>query len=222
MGKGKLIVFEGTDGSGKATQTRLLYQRLKRDGLDCRRLNFPRYGEPSCGPVELYLRGELGEKPGDVNGYAASTFFAVDRFCSYRQDWGGYYEKGGLLLSDRYTTSNAVHQAAKLPREQRKAFLDWLFGFEYGLLGLPEPAAVFYLDVPAELAGKLLSERQAATRAAADIHERDAGYLEACQESGSQLVSDYGWQRVECARDGAMRPVEDIHEELYRRVKELL
>ncbi len=219
---GKLIVFEGTDGSGKATQSQLLFERLGREGADCRKLDFPRYGEPSCAAVELYLHGALGSRPGDVNAYAASTFYAVDRYCSYKQDWGGYYERGGVLIADRYTTSNAVHQASKLPKGERKAFLDWLFSFEYGLLGLPEPTAVFYLDVPTELSERMLRAREAAGHTSADIHEKDGAYLRACREAGEQLVADYGWQYVDCSRGGEMRSIEDIHEEIYRRAKALL
>lgn len=219
---GKLIVFEGTDGSGKATQSQLLLERLQREGTDCRKLDFPRYGEPSCAAVELYLYGALGDKPGDVNAYAASTFYAVDRYCSYKQDWGGYYRGGGVLIADRYTTSNAVHQASKLPKAERKAFLDWLFGFEYGLLELPEPTAVFYLDVPTELTERMMRRREAETNTGADIHERDEAYLRACREAGEQLVADYGWLYVDCSRDGEMRSIEDIHNEIYRRAKELL
>ena len=219
---GKLIVFEGTDGSGKATQSRLLAGRLLREGTECRKLDFPRYGEPSCAAVELYLRGALGGKPDDVNAYAASTFFAVDRYCSYKQDWGAYYSRGGVLISDRYTTSNAVHQASKLPRAERGAFLDWLFGFEYGLLGLPEPTAVFYLDVPTELTERMMRAREAERHTSADIHERDEDYLRACRETGEQLVGGYGWRRVDCSRGGEMRSVEDIHEEIWARARELL
>ena len=117
---GKLIVFEGTDGSGKATQSKLLFERLQREGVDCRKLNFPRYGEKSAALVELYLGGAFGTHPSDVNAYAASTFYSVDRYASYKQDWGKYYEAGGLLIADRYTTSNAVHQAGKLPDGERR------------------------------------------------------------------------------------------------------
>ncbi len=219
---GKLIVFEGTDGSGKATQSKLLYERLLREGTDCRKLDFPRYGEPSCAAVELYLRGALGEKPGDVNAYAASTFFSVDRYCSYKQDWGEYYERGGVLIADRYTTSNAVHQASKLPRAERKAFLDWLFGFEYGLLGLPAPTAVFYLDVPTALSERMMRAREAANHTSADIHERDEDYLRDCRETGEQLVADYGWQYVDCSRGGEMRSIEDIHAEIWTRTSDFL
>ncbi len=219
---GKLIVFEGTDGSGKATQSQLLLERLLREGVECRKIDFPRYGEPSAAPIELYLSGALGEKPGDVNGYAASTLFAVDRYCSYRQDWGGFYEAGGVLVADRYTTSNAVHQASKLAAAERGAFLDWLFGFEYGLLGLPKPDVVFYLDVPTELTERMLRRREAESHTAADIHERDEAYLRACREAGGQLVAEYGWQRVDCSRGGEMRGVGDIHEEIFERVRALL
>ncbi len=219
---GRLIVLEGTDGSGKATQSKLLLERLQKEGVDCLPLTFPRYGEPSCAPVELYLSGKLGARPGDVNAYAASSFYAVDRYCSYKQSWGGFYERGGVLIADRYTTSNAVHQASKLPRAERKAFLDWLFGYEYGLLGLPEPTAVFYLDVPIELTERMMRRREAETGGAADIHERDEAYLRACRETGEQLVADYGWQYVDCSRDGSMRRVEDIHEEIYKRARALL
>ena len=137
--KGKLIVFEGTDGSGKATQSQLLCQHLAQTGVEHRRIDFPRYGDPFAEPASLYLHGALGTKPEDVNAYAASLFFSVDRFASYKQDWGGFYEQGGLVVADRYTTSNAVHQASKLPEEERGPFLQWLFQLEYGRLGLPEP-----------------------------------------------------------------------------------
>ena len=202
---GKLIVFEGTDGSGKATQSKLLFERLQREGVDCRKLNFPRYGEKSA-----------------ALAYAASTFYSVDRYASYKQDWGKYYEAGGLLIADRYTTSNAVHQAGKLPDGEREKYLDWLFGFEYGLLGLPEPSLVFYLDVPTELTEKMMREREQATNTKADIHEQDEAYLRACRENAKKVAERCSWQRIGCSKDGAMRTVEDIHEEIYRRVMELL
>lgn len=221
MKQGRLIVFEGTDGSGKATQSQLLYERLRREGVDCRKLNFPRYGEKSAALVELYLGGAFGSHPGDVNAYAASTFYSVDRYASYKQDWGTYYEAGGLLIADRYTTSNAVHQASKLPDDEREPFLDWLFGFEYGLLELPEPSLVFYLDVPTEVTEQLMRAREQATHTSADIHEADEAYLRACRENARAIAARCGWQRVDCARDGALRSIVDIHEEIYRRVMAL-
>ena len=219
---GKLIVFEGTDGSGKATQSKLLFERLQREGVDCRKLNFPRYGEKSAALVELYLGGAFGTHPSDVNAYAASTFYSVDRYASYKQDWGKYYEAGGLLIADRYTTSNAVHQAGKLPDGEREKYLDWLFGFEYGLLGLPEPSLVFYLDVPTELTEKMMREREQATNTKADIHERNDKYLHQCREVARQAAAYFGWTVVSCVKDGKLRSIEDIHEELYSYVKKCL
>ena len=222
MSKGRLLVIEGLDGSGKATQSRLLFERLEREGVDCRRLNFPRYGEKSAALVELYLGGAFGTHPSDVNAYAASTFYSVDRYASYKQDWGKYYEAGGLLIADRYTTSNAVHQASKLPDGEREKYLDWLFDFEYGLLGLPEPSLVFYLDVPTELTEKMMREREQATNTKADIHERNDKYLHQCREVARQAAAYFGWTVVSCVKDGKLRSIEDIHEELYSYVKKCL
>ncbi len=222
MSRGTLIVFEGTDGSGKATQSRLLYERLLREGRDCRKLDFPRYGEQSAALIELYLHGAFGSRPGDVNAYAASTFFSVDRYASYKQDWGAYYEAGGLLIADRYTTSNAVHQAGKLPAREREAFLSWLFDFEYRLLGLPEPTLVFYLDVPTDVTETLMRRREDETHTSADIHERDDAYLRACRENAAQVAARCGWQRIDCTKNGDMRTVEDIHAEVYARTLALL
>lgn len=220
--KGKLIVFEGTDGSGKATQSRLLYERLLREGTPCRKLDFPCYGQKSAALIELYLSGAFGNRPGDVNAYASSSFFAVDRYASYKQDWGKYYESGGLLIADRYTTSNAVHQASKLPVSEREGYIDWLFRYEYDLLGLPRPSLVLYLDVPTELTEEMMRRREAETNTAADIHEQDDGYLRACRENAKRMAQTLGWKRIDCARDGALRSIAELHEEIYQLVKELL
>ncbi len=222
MSKGKLIVFEGTDGSGKATQSKLLLERLQREGFDCRPLAFPRYGKPSAAPLEEYLHGAYGSHPEAVNAYAASTFFAVDRYASYQQDWGKYYESGGILVADRYTTSNAVHQASKLPEGERQAFLKWLFDFEYRLLQLPEPTLVFYLDVPTEITEKMMRCREAQTNTTADIHEQDDGYLRACRRAAQKTAEECAWHCIDCSQNGEMRNAGDIHEEIYRCVRELL
>ena len=220
--KGKLIVFEGTDGSGKATQTATLCQRLEQEKIPYRKLTFPRYGKPSAAMVEEYLQGKLGKKPSDVNAYAASMFYAMDRYASYKQDWGEFYDAGGLIVADRYTTSNAVHQASKLPEEERKAFLDWLFDLEYRLLGLPAPDLVFYLDMPTEVTEKLMRRREQAEGSSADIHEQDAAYLRACRDNARAIADICGWRLISCARDGEPRTVEDIHGEVYDLVTGLL
>ena len=161
---GKLIVFEGTDGSGKSTQFSLLTRRLEARGVDFRTMVFPQYTEPSSALIRMYLGGEFGARPSDVNAYTASTFYAVDRFAAFRKVWGEYYRNGGLMLSDRYTTSNAVHQASKEPEQDREKFFAWLYDLEYRHMGLPVPDLVLYLDVPTELTDQMLRRREHDTR----------------------------------------------------------
>lgn len=219
---GKLIVIEGTDGSGKSTQFARLTDRLEQLGQPFKRLVFPRYQEPSSALIRMYLGGEFGTDPKSVNSYAASAFYAVDRFASYRQDWGQWYQQGGLVLSDRYTTSNAVHQTAKEEPENRAEYLRWLYEFEYDRLGLPKPDLTIYLDVPTDFTEQLMRRREQATNTHADIHEQDLGYLATCRETGRAAAAFYGWTVIECVRDGVMRSIEDIHEEIFSHVAKLL
>ena len=215
---GKLIVLEGTDGSGKSTQFRLMAQRLTDEKVEFRRLVFPRYSCESSALIRMYLGGEFGSKPSDVNAYAASAFYAVDRYASYKQDWGQWYEDGGLILSDRYTTSNAVHQASKETGESRDAFLKWLYEFEYDKLGLPRPDLTIYLDVPTDFTEKLMRHREQDTGTKADIHEQDMDYLATCRRTGRAAAEFYGWTVIDCVKDGQMRSIEDIHQEIYSHV----
>jgi len=219
---GKLIVIEGTDGSGKSTQFRLLSEHLQRDGIAFQRLVFPRYDQESSALIRMYLGGQFGTKPTDVNAYAASAFYAVDRYASYKSDWGAWYESGGLVLSDRYTTSNAVHQASKEPEEKQGAFLQWLYDFEYEKMGLPRPDLVIYLDVPTEYTEKLLRHREQDTNTQADIHEKDMQYLATCRKTGRTAADYYGWSVIHCVENGAMRSMEDIHREIYKMVTQCL
>jgi dTMP kinase len=170
----------------------------------------------------MYLGGQFGTKPTDVNAYAASSFYAVDRYASYKMDWGQWYEEGGLVLSDRYTTSNAVHQASKEPAEARETYLHWLYDFEYTKLGLPKPDLIIYLDVPTDFTEKLLRRRELDTNTKADIHEQDTQYLATCRETGRAAAAYYGWTVINCVADGKMRSIEDIHEEIYRHVTRCL
>jgi len=219
---GKLIVIEGTDGSGKSTQFRLMSEHLERDGIAFKHLVFPRYSEESSALIRMYLGGQFGTKPTDVNAYAASAFYAVDRFASYKMDWGSWYEAGGLVLSDRYTTSNAVHQASKEQGAAREAYLKWLYDFEYDKMGLPRPDLTIYLDVPTDFTNKLLRQREEQTNTNADIHEQDMQYLATCRECGRAAAQYYGWKVIDCVKDGAMRSIEDIHNEIYTAVKQCL
>ena len=219
---GKLIVFEGTDGSGKSTQFALLTKRLQAIGKEFRTMVFPQYSEPSSSLIRMYLGGEFGSKPSDVNAYAASTFYAVDRFAAYKKVWGEYYAQGGVLLSDRYTTSNAVHQGSKVPEEERKDFFRWLYDFEYGKMELPKPDLVIYLDVPTEVTDQLMRKREAATNTNADIHEQHMDYLKLCRSTGLEAAEFYGWKMIHCAKDGKMRSIEDIHNEIFALVQSVL
>ena len=215
---GKLIVIEGTDGSGKSTQFRLLTERLTQEQVAFQKLVFPQYAEPSSALIRMYLSGEFGSRPSDVGAYAASAFYAVDRYASYKKVWGDWYEKGGLVVSDRYTTSNAVHQSSKEPPEKREEFLHWLYDFEYNKLGLPRPDLTIYLDVPTDFTEKMLRSREAATGSHADIHEQDMTYLATCREMGRAAASYYSWTMISCVKNGKMRTIENIHEEIYRHV----
>lgn len=215
---GKLIVIEGTDGSGKSTQFKLLTSRLEAENHAFQKLIFPQYSEPSSALIRMYLSGEFGTNPTDVSSYAASTFFAVDRYASYKKVWGEWYENGGLVVSDRYTTSNAVHQASKETGENQQAFLKWLYELEYDKLGLPRPDLVIYLDVPTDFTEAMMRRREADTNTTADIHEQDLSYLATCRRTGKAAAEYYGWTVIECVKDGSMRSIEDIHEELYRHV----
>ena len=156
------------------------------------------------------------------NAYAASLFYAMDRYASWKQDWGTFYEDGGLIVADRYTTSNAVHQASKLPEGERKAYLDWLFDLEYRLLGLPAPDMVVYLDMPTELTEKMMRKREAASGTQADIHEQDKAYLRRCRENANEVARLCGWTVIRCGRDGAPRTIEDIQGEVWEQVRTLL
>ena len=219
---GKLIVFEGTDGSGKSTQFDLLTKRLELEGKAFRRLRFPRYDQESSALIRMYLGGQFGSDPGAVNAYAASTFYAVDRYASWLQDWKQDYEAGCLFLADRYTTSNAVHQGSKMPQGEREAFFEWLYELEFGKMGLPKPDAVILMDMPIELTRQLMRRREADTNTQADIHEQNLDYLEQCRQSALAAAAHYGWYVVSGAKDGQLRSIEEIHAEVYEIVRKCL
>ena len=215
MGKGKLIVLEGIDGSGKSAQYRRLCQRMENDKIAYNHIVFPRYDKESSALIRLYLGGAFGTHPGDVNAYTASAFYAVDRFASYRDDWGRIYEDGGLILSDRYTTSNAVHQGSKLPDAELPAFFSWLADLEYKKMELPEPDLVIYLDVDLETSKRRMRRREEKTNTHADIHEMDSEYLARCLHTADMACEYYGWTRIPFMKDGAERDVDEKNAEIY-------
>ena len=219
MSKGKLIVLEGIDGSGKSSQYRRLCARMENDGIDYNHIVFPRYDKDSSALIRMYLNGEFGEKPSDVSAYAASTFYAVDRFASYRSDWGKIYENGGIIISDRYTTSNAVHQGSKLDNSQLPEFFDWLADLEYVKMGLPRPDLVIYLDVDIETSLRRMAKRQESTSTTADIHEKDVAYLSRCLEVAGIACEHFGWMRIPYMKDGLEREVDEKNAQIYEIVK---
>ena len=218
MAKGKLIVLEGIDGSGKSAQYRRICEKLKRDGIEYNHIVFPRYDKDSSALIRMYLSGEFGERPSDVNAYTASTFFAVDRFASFKQDWGGKYRDGAFILSDRYTSSNAVHQGSKLPDDELCNFFTWLADLEYGKMGLPKPDLVIYLDVSIELSLARMRRRQIKTNTKADIHEKDIEYLRRCLHTADKAADFFRWHRVPYLIDGEERNIDEKNEEIYQMI----
>lgn len=221
--QGSIFVIEsGTDGSGKATQTKLLYDRLKADGYNVIKVSYPNYDSDSSALVKMYLRGDFGEKADDVDAYIASTFYAADRYASYKTEWEDFYKEGGIVIADRYTTSNMVHQASKMDDiDKRDKFLDWLDQYEYGLYKLPRPRKVYFLDVPVDVSQDLIKDRmnKFTNESQKDIHESDTDYLVKTYENSKFVADKYQWQIVNCINeDRNMRSVDQIHEEIYSRV----
>lgn len=212
--KGRLIVIEGLDGSGKATQTALLEQALQKQGHTVKHVSFPDYEEPSSALVKMYLGGDFGTDPQSVNAYAASSFYAVDRYASYKRFWQADYEAGAVILADRYVTSNAIYQMVKLPKEEWKPYLAWLCDYEYEKLGLPRPDDVIYLDMPPEVSQKLLSHRYSGDDSKKDIHESHLAFLQQCRGAACFAAGEWGWHHVSCAENGEPRSVESIAQEL--------
>ncbi len=220
---GFLITIEAPDASGKATQTKMLTERLQREGYKTYKFAFPNYGSDACKPVEMYLSGVLGNNPCDTGAYSASVLFAVDRFFSYNLDWKDKLsEENTVVILDRYTTSNAVHQICKLEKQEWESFLSWLYDFEFKKMSLPVPDITISLDVPPKTSKMLLEKRaKEDTEHKTDIHEQDTEYLEKCYEASKYAAEKWGWTRVVCTgADGEMLSREEIHEKIYRAVME--
>ena len=211
---GKIIVIEGLDGSGKATQTKLLCERLRSQGKKVVRLEYPDYDNPSSSLVKMYLGGEFGSKPEDVNAYAASAFYAVDRVASFLQFWKKDYDTVTVFLCDRYAGSKIIYQMAKVPAHERDAFIAWQQDFEYDKLGLPRPDAVLYLDVAPEVSQKLMEKRYGGDNSKKDLHESNMRFLLSCRESALYAAEKCGWLRIDCCEGGEIKPIEQIAAEI--------
>ena len=205
---GKLFVIDGTDGSGKQTQFELLKKHLTEDVIDYRTVSFPNYDSPSSSLVKMYLSGEFGENAKDVSPYIASTFYAADRYATFKKELKEYYENDGIILADRYTTANMVHQAGKITDEaEREKFLNWLFDLEFNIYGLPVPTEVFFLNMPTEKAKELMKNRENkfTHQSQKDIHERDKSHIIDSYNAACSLVSKYGWHEVFCVKNEGIR-----------------
>ena len=216
---GKFIAIDGLDGSGKGTQSEILVERLKKEGKRVRVLSFPVYEDDSSLFVRMYLEGKLGCKPSDTNAYAASMFFATDRYVSYRTDWkNDIDDPDTIVVANRYTTANAVHQLSKLPENEWEDFLKWLWDFEFTKLGLPEPDLVLYLELPPSLSLSLVKSRSDTTGQKMDIHEKDTEYMAKCYDAALYSCKKLGWKQIKCYRGNSIRTREDIAEEIYKEV----
>ena len=218
---GKLFVIDGTDGSGKQTQFEKLAERLKKEGRNIRVVSFPNYDSESSSLVKMYLGGKFGENAKEISPFIASTFYAADRYATYKTQYEEFYKNGGIILADRYTTANMVHQAGKIEDEkEREKFLEWLWDFEFNLYGLPIPTKAFFLNMPTEYAVKLMENREnkITHEEQKDIHERNQQHLRESYEAACSLVNKYDWYEVKCVKDGEIRTREDIHEEIYNEI----
>lgn len=218
----KLIVLDGLDGSGKSTQLEALDRWMTANGIPHKQISFPDYAQPSSVLVRQYLGGEFGGTPDAVNAYAASSFYAVDRYASFKRFWQEDYENGTVILAARYTTSNAIHQMSKLEKTEWDAYLQWLPDYEYARLGLPAPDLVLFLDMPPEVSQALMTSRYEGDESKKDIHERDCAYLLNCREAALYAAQHDGWMVVPCAENGKARTIEDITASLVACVKAVL
>ena len=220
--KSKIIVIEGLDGSGKATQAKILADKLKSRGLKVKKLEFPDYSNPSSSLVQMYLNGNFGDKPEDVNAYAASAFYAVDRVASYLQFWKKDHDEGTVILSDRYATSNIIYQMAKVDENDRDSFIDWQSDFEYSKLGIPKPDKVIYLDVDPDISQKLMEKRYGGDKSKMDLHERNVKFLLDCRKSALYAAQKCGWTVINCCENGKIKSIEVIAEEIEEAISDIL
>lgn len=219
---GKLFVIDGTDGSGKQTQSSLLKERLQKDGIDFKSISFPNYDSPSSALVKMYLEGDFGENQKDVSPYIASTFYAADRYATFKKDFEKYYNNGGIIIADRYTTSNMIHQAGIIKdKQEREKFLKWLWDLEFNLYGLPIPTEVIFLNMPPDYTEKLIQDREnkITHEKQKDIIEKNKQNTIDAYNNALELVKKYNWYEIKCVKDDKIRTIEDINGEIYELVK---
>ncbi len=221
MEKGRLIVIDGVDASGKSTQAETVVKILNEEGKKASLISFPCYDAEYSSPVRMYLGGAFGSDPNAVNAYAASCFYAVDRYCSYKTEWEKLLDEGYTLIAARYTTSNAIHQGEKFKKEDQKAYFEWLYDFEFNKLGLPKPDAVIFLDMPPEKSLMLMQSRYNGDENKKDIHEKDNSYLFKCHETACYAAKVLGWRVISCTDEkGEVKPIPEITSEIFKIINE--
>lgn len=216
---GKLFVIEGLDGSGKETQSKLLYKRLYDDGYNIRMISYPRYEKESSALVKMYLRGDFGNNPDEISPYISSSFFAVDRYASYKCELEDFYKEGGIVLADRYTTSNMVHQGGKIDKdEELTKFLDWLWNLEFEIYSIPVPDRVYFLDIPLQYVVERIEKRpnKITQDNIKDIHEASGKHLYKAFNNALKLVEMYNWKSIQCIEGHRFKTIEEINEEIYK------
>lgn len=222
----KIFVIDGTDGSGKQTQLEKLIENFEKENIPYAKYSFPRYDNPSSALVKMYLGGEFGDNAQAISPYVASIFFSVDRYACYKQEMEKAISDGKVILLDRYTTANMVHQAGKISDlQERDRFLEWLYDLEFNIMGLPLPTEVFFLDMPIEKSKELMKNRpnKITHEASKDIHEKNEEHLKAAYGAGIYVANKYGWYHVKCVNNNNdIRTIEDIHKEIYEEVKKHL
>ena len=216
---GKLIVIEGLDGSGKSTQVKKLKEHFDDIHLPVRHIKLPDYNDKSSTLVKMYLAGEFGKNPEDVNAYAASSFYAVDRYASYKRHWKTDYDNGMIILADRYTTSNEVHQMVKLPVREWDYYIRWLEDFEYDKIGIPKPDFVVYLDMPVDISQKLMTNRYSGNEVKKDVHESNVEYLTKCRKAALYAAEKCGWKVIECAENSKPLTIEKIYDSIISSIE---
>lgn len=222
---GKLIVIEGTDSSGKETQTKRLFEKLEEKGLKVKKISFPNYDSPACEPVKMYLAGAFGEDAMKVNPYPVSTMYAIDRYASFKTEWEKFYNEDGIIVTDRYVTSNMVHQASKIrDLDEKKQYLNWLEDLEYEKMGIPRPDLVIFLNMPTEMAARLMAERKnkITGEEKKDIHERDKEYLKESHANACKIANIYNWKEIKCNDGERIKTIEEIGEEVFSLVEEVV
>ncbi|MBR6694985.1 MAG: deoxynucleoside kinase [Oscillospiraceae bacterium] len=219
---GKLIVIDGLDGSGKTTQFELIQKILSDRGITVKAISFPEYDKPSSTLVKMYLGGEFSKNAEDVNAYASSSFYAVDRYASYKLYWEKDYLDDKLILASRYVSSNAIHQMVKLPEEEWEKYLEWLIDYEHIKMDIPKADKVIFLDMPIEISQKLLSYRYNGDENKKDIHESNVEYLYRCRKSALFAAEKLGWYVVTCNDGENPLPTEEISNKIMKIIDEVI